>query len=163
MAAPKTMSGARAKVGIYNAQTGETKFIGSAFNVSYGVTYDFQPAYVLGRYSAAELAYTAVEVVNISMSSWRSFGHGWHKEAQLPPVQNLLTYEAIELVITDRQQEALGGTDPRIAKIRYVLPTSGAGGYQSRQLSEMTHSYVGLLVDDEDVTNAEHPTAADLP
>lgn len=162
MAAPKVMSGARAKVGIHDPQTGETRIIGLFHNVSYGVTYEVQPAFILGRYSAAEIDYTSVDVVNISCSGWRVVGAGWHKEGRLPRVQDLLLHEYLELVCIDRQAEALG-TTPRIAKIRNVRPTSGSGGFSARQLSESTHTYVGLLVDDEDTENAEHPTAADLP
>lgn len=162
MSAPKVMSGARAKVGVYDATTGQTQIIGIFSNVSYGVTYDVQPAFILGRYTAAEIDYTAADIVQITASGWRVIGHGWHKEGRLPRVQDLLLHEYIELAVIDRQTEALGG-EPRIAKIRNVRPTSGSGGFSARQLSESTHTFVGLLVDDEDTTNAEHPTAADLP
>jgi len=39
MAAPKVMSGARAKVAMVDPNTGEAKVIGLFSNVSYGVTY----------------------------------------------------------------------------------------------------------------------------
>lgn len=162
MAAPKVMSGARAKVGFYDPTTGETKIVGLFSNVSYGVTYDVQPAYILGSFSAVEIDYTAVEIVTITCSGFRVVGHGWHKEGRLPRVQDLLLHEYLEMTVIDRQQEALGG-EPRIAKIRNVRPTSASGGFAARQLSESTHTFVGLLVDDEDTTNAEHPTAANLP
>jgi hypothetical protein len=162
MAAPKVMSGARAKVGVYDAQTGETKFIGMFSNLSYGVTYDVQPAFILGAFGAAEIDYTAVDVVNISASGWRIIGHGWHVDGRLPRVQDLLLHEYLELVVVDRASEAQG-LDPRIARIRNVRPTSGQGGFSSRSLSEVTLTYMGLLVDDESVENAEHPTAATLP
>lgn len=162
MAAPKVMSGARAKVGVYDATTGEVKIVGTYDNVSYGLTYEVQPAFVLGRFSAAEIDYTSVDVVNITMSGWRIVGHGWHKDGRLPRVQDLLLAEYIELVVMDRQQEALGG-EPRISKIRNVRVTSGSGGFAARSLSNMTITAVGLLVDDEDTVNDEHPTAANLP
>lgn len=162
MASPKVMHGARAKVGVYDPTTGETKIIGMFSNVSYGVTYDVQPAFILGRFSAAEIDYTAADVVQITASGWRVVGHGWHVDARLPRLQDLLLAEPIELVVIDRQQEALGG-EPRIARITHVRPTSGSGGFESRQLSATTHTFVGLIVSDESVTNAEHPSAADLP
>jgi hypothetical protein len=162
MAAPKVMSGARAKVGIHDANDDNTSWVGIFSNVSYGVTYDVQPAFILGRFSAAEIDYTAVDVVQVTCSGWRVVGHGWHKEARLPRVQDLLLHEYLEMVVADRQQEALGG-EPRVAKIRNVRPTSASGGFAAKALSESTHTYVGLLVDDESTTNAEHPTASDLP
>jgi len=162
MAAPKVMSGARAKVAMVDPNTGEAKVIGLFSNVSYGVTYEVSPAFILGRYSAAEIDYTSVDVVQITCSGWRVIGHGWHTDGRVPRVQDLLLHEYLEMVIIDRQAEALG-QEPRIAKIRNVRPTSGSGGFAARQLSEATFSYVGLLVDDESVINDEHPTAANLP
>jgi hypothetical protein len=49
MAAPKVMSGARAKFGIVDPATGKARYLGIFNNVSYGLTYDAQPAYILGR------------------------------------------------------------------------------------------------------------------
>jgi hypothetical protein len=156
------MSGARAKVGVHDPATGETKYIGIFDNLSYGVNYDVSPAFILGAYGAAEIDYTGVDVVNISASGWRVIGHGWHVDGRLPRVQDLLLHEYIELVAVDRATEAEGG-DPRIARIRKVRPASGQGGFAARSLSQVTLSYVGLLVDDESVDNAEHPTASTLP
>lgn len=162
MSAPKIMSGARAKVGVHDPLTNETKIIGIFDNISYGVVYDTQAAFILGSYIAAEIDYTAVEIVQITASGWRVRGHGVHVEGKLPRVQDLLFHEYLELVVIDRQAEALG-EEARVAKIRRVRPTSGGGGYTARQLSQATLSYVGILVDDESTQNGEHPTAADLP
>lgn len=162
MSVPKIMSGARAKVGVHDPLTGTTRIIGLFSNISYGVVYDTQAAYILGRYVAAEIDYTGVDIVHITASGWRVRKHGVHVDGLLPRVQDLLFHEYLELVVIDRQAEALG-EEPRIARIRQVRPTSGGGGFTNRQLSEATLSYVGILVDDEDTVNGEHPTAADLP
>ena len=162
MAPPKVMSGARAKVGVHDPLTGDTQIIGIFSNISYGVTYDVTPAFILGRFTAAEIDYTAVDVVQITASGWRIVGQGRHKQGRLPRVQDLLFHEYLELAVLDRQTEVLGG-EPRIAHIRNVRPTSGAEGFTARQLSEATLTYVGLLVDDEDTVNEEHPSAANLP
>lgn len=162
MAAPRVMSGARAKVGFHDPLTGETKIVGIYSNVSYGVTYEVQPAGILGRFTYAEVDYTGVDLVQITCSGWRVVGHGRHKEGRLPRVQDLLLHEYLEMTVIDRQSEALG-QEPRIAKIRNVRPTAGSEQYAHRALSEVNLTYVGILVDDEDTENAEHPTAADLP
>jgi hypothetical protein len=160
MATPKTMSGARAKVSaIVN---GVAKILGTFSQISYGVTYETQPVWLLGRYTAAENVYTSVDIVQINASGWRSVGHGWHTAGLLPRVQDLMFAGTIELQITDRQSEIAGG-EPRIARITEVLPTSGSGGFEARQLAGMTHTFVGLLVSDESVTNAESPNAVQLP
>ncbi len=162
MAAPKIMSGARAKVSFYDRTTGEAKAVGIFHSINYGVVYDTAPAYILGRFSAAEIDYTAAEIVSITCSGWRVLNHGWHDDGRLPRVQDLLFAEELEMLVTDRATEALGG-EPRVALIKNVRAVSGSGGYNARQLSEATFSYVGILVDDESGSNHEHPTATDLP
>jgi hypothetical protein len=162
MAAPKVMSGARAKVGVHDPLTGETKIIGIFDNFNYGVVYDYQAAYILGRYIAAEIDYTAVEIVSISASGWRIRGHGVHVDGRLPRVQDLLFAEYLEMVVIDRQAEVLG-QEARIAKLRQVRAITGGGGFSAKTLSQANISYVGILCDDESTENAEHPSAADLP
>jgi len=158
------MNGARATVGwTVGGEGGVAKptIVGLFTNISYGVTYDVQPAYILGRYTAAEIDYTAAEVVNITASGWRVVDSGWHKAGRLPRVQDLATAEYIELVVTDRQ------TGKRIAIIRNVRPTSVSGGFSARSLSESSHTFVGILVDDEEaeegVTNFEGPGSPSFP
>lgn len=162
MSIPKMMSGARAKLSVYNPLTNIAKVLGIFSQVSYNVVYDHAAAFILGRYSAAELEHTSVEPVDISATGWRILDHGMHVDGQLPRVQDLLFYEPIQFLITDRQREALG-QEPRVAKIRNVLPISGGASFSAKSLSEMPMRYVGLLVSDESVDNAEHPSAADLP
>lgn len=162
MSVPKTMSGARAKFGIFDPQTGESRILGTVSSVTYGLTYEAQPAYVLGRFTAGTIQHTSVDIVHITASGWRNFGLGAHKEMSLPQVQDLLLYQPIELFVVDRATEAQGG-EPRVAKIRNVLPVSFSGGFSAKSLSEMGTNYVGILVDDESVTNAEHPTAVQFP
>jgi hypothetical protein len=156
------MTGARAKLGIYNPATGKTKTIGIFNNVSYGLTYDTQPAYILGRYSAAEIDYTSQEVVNINASGYRVINHGPHTEAGVPKLQDLLTADYLTLAILDRQLEANGG-DGTIAKFHSVRPTGYSTTISSRNLEEITITFVGVLVDDEDTTNTERVGSMDLP
>jgi hypothetical protein len=156
------MSGARAKLGIVDKATGQPRIIGLFNSVSYGLTYDTQPAYILGRFSPAEIDYTAANEVNIQCSGFRVIGHGAHREASVPKLQDLLLHEYIELTIIDRQREALG-QDARIAKFRNVRPTGYSTGMNARNLSELTVNFVGIMVDDEDTTNTEGPLATALP
>jgi hypothetical protein len=165
VAAPKILSGARAKVGIHDPVTGETKVIGTFNSISYHVTYDVQPAYGLGSYTPYEIDYTAVSPVAITCNGWRTLGHGPHVDAKLPKVQDLLQHQYLEMEITDRQLEEQGAQDARVSVIRYVRPTGVTGGMTNRQLSEQTATYVGILADvpDEGVQNHEGPSAATLP
>lgn len=157
---PKVMSGARAKIGF--SVNGVTSFVGIYNNFSYGVTYDVAPAYILGRYTAASLDYTSVEIVQCSASAYRVIKHGPHVEGRLPSIKDLLDHNTIEIVVFDRVTSPGAGNKP-IATIRNVRPTGYSTALSARQLEEMTMTYVGILVDDEDTTNAEVAGSTELP
>lgn len=169
MAAPKVMSGARAKVAIVDPQTDEATVVGIFNQCSYGLTFDQQPVYILGRYSAAEIEYTGQEVVGITCSGWRVVGNGPHNlgkdgaKAGVPNLFDLLTHEYIELTVIDRQTESSDPNKARIAKFRKVRPTGYSTTISAKQLEDITISFVGILVDDENTTNTETPNAANLP
>lgn len=158
---PKIMSGARAKVYIEDPNTalpeGGRRLMGIFSNISYGVTLDATPAYILGRYGAAEIDYTSASTVNITCGGWRAVGLGPHRGARVPRLQDLLNHQYITFEIFDRQ------TGEKVAKIEKVRPTGFTTGLTARQLEEMTTTYVGLLVNDEDETNSEAATPSGLP
>lgn len=155
--AAKVMSGARAKVSIYDPTTGQAKVVGIWNNFSYSVNYDVQPAFILGRFSAAELSTTGVEPVAISASGWRVVDHGPFVEGRLTNLKDLLLQEYLVLSVIDRQ------TGKTVATIHGCLPTGTSTTLSARQLQESTNSYMGLLMDDESTVNTEAASAADLP
>lgn len=158
MAAAKTMTGARAKLLIGGSTSADPpRVVGIFNNVSYGLQYDAQPVYILGRYSAAEIEYTGQEPVGITASGWRIVNHGPHTDARVPKLSDLLRHEYLSLTIVDRQ------TGQRIATIHSVRPTGFTTALSERQLQNMQLSFMGILVDDEDTTNVEESTATDLP
>lgn len=146
--APKVMSGARAKLQIYDPVKGAVT-LGIFANVSYALAYDAQPAYILGRYSAAEIDYTAQEPVQVTASGFRVVNEGAHKHASVPDLKSLLTHEYITLQIVDRQ------TGQVVARISNVRPTGYSTSISARQLEEISVNFIGILVDDEDTQNAE--------
>ena len=160
MAPPRTFSGARAIVSVQDP-TGITRQVGIFNNASYGLVYDAQPVYILGRYSPAEIEYTAQEPVQVTCSGWRVYGHGPHVEALVPSLSDLMNHEYLTLNIVDRQN-AGPGTSP-IAVIRNVRPTGYSTTINARGLVEVTMNFVGILVDDESTTNEESPGKMDLP
>lgn len=162
MAAPKIMNGARAKLGIYDPASGKTRIIGLFSNVSYGLRYAAEPAYILGKFAPAEIDYTSQEPVSITCTGWRVIEHGPHAEAGVPRLQDLLTHEYLEMVVMDRQREATG-KDGRIAKFHNVRPTGFSTTINARGLEEITVEFIAILVDDESTTNNEHPSATQLP
>jgi len=164
MSAPRVLSGARAKVGVVDPNTGLTTIIGIYSQASYEVVYDTQAAYILGSYIPQEIDYVAVEPVVLQCSGWKTTRHGWYTDGKLPRVQDLLLHEYLTMAIYDRQAEALG-QDSQIGVIHNIRPTRATVGYASKALSEIGLTFTGILSDspDEGVVNAEHPTAARLP
>ncbi len=162
MASSKIVTGARMKFGVYSPETGQTKIIGIFNNVSYGLTFDAAPAYILGRYSPAEIDYTSQEPVSITASGWRVIDHGPHADVGMPGLQDLLNADYITLALIDRQAEAAGG-DARVAKFEQVRVTGYNTSVSARSQQEITVSFMAVLCSDESKTNSEHPTAANLP
>lgn len=159
---PKVMSGARAKVGYVDPATNETKFVGIYTNVSYGVVYDTQAAYILGRYSPADVDYVAAELVNLTCSGWRVINYGPHTTGKIPRLSDLLAHQYLTFVVADRLLETQKPSGA-IATIRKVRPTGFTTTISNRQLEEMTMTYVGILCDDEDTQNEENALSTDLP
>ena len=155
--ASKTMHGARGKVYIADPNTGKQELIGIFNTISWGLTFDVQPVFLLGRYSPDELVYTAMEPVSVQCSGFKVVGAGPHKLAKMPNVRDLLTHEYIQLVINDRQ------TGRDIAKIHSVRPVSYSTTLNARNLEEISITYVGMLVDDEDTQLVERADSTTLP
>jgi len=148
------MHGARAIVSIRG------KKVGIFTNVSYGMQYDIQPAFILGRFSPAELTYTAAEPISISATGWRVFDNGPFADAggNMPKLQDLLTAEDMEFAISDRQ------TDKNIVTVTGVRHQGFQTSIAPRALEEMTLNFMGLVLRDETNTdNAENQSSASLP
>jgi hypothetical protein len=158
MATPRVVNGARVKVLIQKA--GEApKVIGIFNNLSYQVALDVQPAFILGRYSAASLDYTAMEPVNITARGWRVVGQGAHEAAAVPRLQEMLTAEPIIFQVFDRL------TNQNIATITNVRASGHSNEFAARQQSELPVSFLGLIPSDESDEVQQHETdgATDLP
>lgn len=157
----KTMTGARAILWIGGGTDAAGKAaapvkVGIFNNVSYGLQYDAQPVYILGRFSPAEIEYTGQEPVGVTASGWRVVGHGPHVDGKVPSLRELLTHEYLLMTIHDRAGAA---NDPPIAHITGVRPTGYTTSLSERQLQNMQLSFIGMLVGDE--SNGTNEEAAD--
>lgn len=152
----RTMTGARAQLIVADATTEDGKVVGIFNNISWGLAYDAQPIYVLGRYSPAETVYTAQEAVNVSATGFRAVDAGPHVSAKVPNLADLMNHEYMELAVFDRQ------SNQQICKIHSVRPTGYSTSLAARGVQEVTINFIGLLVDDESTENAELPGASDL-
>jgi len=155
----KVVSGARALVQVFDGSQANT--IGIFSQVSYGLTYETAAAWILGRFTAASIDFTSVDLVSMQCHGYRVVGHGWHQEARLPYISEMLFPKYLTFQIYDR------GSQIPVMKLTPVLPTSASGGYTARQLSEMQCTYVGILCTDESDLdfnkNTETAGAANLP
>jgi hypothetical protein len=147
----KIMHGARVKVQI------NTKDVGIFTNCSYGSTYDVQPAYILGRFSPAELTYTAAEPIGITASGWRVLDQGPYDSSKMPLLQDLLTAEDMVFSLYDRQSLRL------IMVVTGVKHTGFNTSVAPRALEEMSLNFVGLRLSDENNKNNEADDASNLP
>lgn len=157
MAIPLVMHGARGKAGIVDPNTGLVTIVGIYNNVSWNLTYDTQPVFIIGAYAPAAIENVAQEAVTISCTGWRVVGHGAHRTGRVPKLADLLTAEYIQFTIIDRQ------TNRRIATIRDVRPGGYSTALSARQLEEMTMPYIGRFCDDEDTDNSERADSTTLP
>lgn len=133
----KTMHGSRAQLFI-----GE-KLVGIFNNVSYGVQLDANPIFVLGRFSAAEIALTGMETINVSASGFRVVDNGPSVAAAFPKLQDLLNHEDITLALFDRQ------TNKAVMTVVGVRPTSWNTSVGAKGVMDLSATFMGLRLSDE--------------
>ena len=139
----RAMSGPRAIVHVNGNAAGVFR------SISYGVVYGTQAVHVLGRYSAADIDYTSMEPVSISLSGWRVIGAGPHDAFSVPHLSELLRHNYINITVVDRL------TGKTIANISNVRPTGYSTSINDKQLEEINVSAMGLLVSDESNVTGE--------
>lgn len=161
MAAPNIISGARCKLGFIDGN-GNANYVGIFSQVSLGLTYGVQPAYVLGRYGPASLEFTDQSPVQVNVSGWRVFGHGPHADGKIPLLKDLITFPSLVMVVVDRLH-----LDRPLHTISEIKPTGYTTTLSARDLESVQHSYLGIYVEDEtsfaNGGNVERADASRLP
>ncbi len=145
---------------MYATKPGEApKLVGIFNSVNYNLTYDAQASFILGRYSAADIDYTAQETINFTASGWRVIGAGAHTAPAVPLLGQLMSYDYISFTVLDR------ATRQVIASIKKVRPLGYGTGFTARQQSELQMNFMGIFIEDESgpVSPLEDGTAAELP
>lgn len=153
----KVVDGARAKLARFDRNTNQAEILGIFDSVSFQINHDVQAVNILGRYTAAELVTTAVDPVAISASGWRVPNNGKHIQGGLTAIEQLMFQEYMEMLLIDRK------TNITLAKVSYVLPVSAAEQVSNRSLMTLNMNYMGIILSDESVDQAEGPGAVDLP
>lgn len=151
MAQSKILHGARAVLYLGNQPQG-------IFNsCSYSMGYDVAPAWILGRFSPAELVYTGAEVVNLNLSGYRVLDNGSFETGRIPLLSELLTAEGYTVMLMDR------ATDKIIMKVVDAKPTGFSGSVSSRSLQEQSMTMQGLIFQEGERVNAESGKATSIP
>jgi len=158
------MSGPRAKVAMVDPSTGLVSIIGIYSSVDYGLTYATEPAFTLGRFSAAANDYTSQDIIHLTCSGFRVIGNGAFVVAGLPKLQDLLLSDYIQLAIIDRQSELKGAADARMGKFFSVRCVGFSTGANARSLQQMTVRYEAINLGEESIaSNVEGPGSTFLP
>jgi hypothetical protein len=132
------------------------KTVGVFTQCSWGVNYDVNAAFILGRMSPAELTYTGQDVINISATGYRVVGNGPYAAANVPMLQNLLTFQEISLSVYDRQ------TNQLIMTVVGVKPVGFSTGIAARSVSDFQVTFQGRILSDESGTQDEAAGASTL-
>ena len=144
------LTGARAQL-IING-----KIVGLFTSCSYNVTYDANPAFILGRYSAAEITYTAQDVISVDATGFRVIDAGPHAVASVPKLQELLNHEDISLSLIDRK------TGKNFMTVVGVRPMGYSSSVTARGVVEVSARFMGLRAEDEAGTQNESGGASTL-
>ena len=159
----QVMSGARAKIGLYDTATGLTRIVGLFSSVEYGLNYATEPAFTLGRYSAGANEYVSQDIIRLTCTGFRIIKHGPFVEAGLPALKDLLLSDYIQLSLIDRQTELQGTGDARYGKFFQVRCTGFTTGASAKSLQHMTVFYEAIQLGDESNVNNEGAGATTLP
>jgi len=157
----QTITGSRALIKV------KGKVIGIFDSCSWGASISLDEIAILGRFSTGEIVATGYPPVNVSCSGFRVYGNGPSqmvpdqeigRGGNFPLLQTLLDLSNFTLEIYDRQNPDLA-----IAVIEGCVPQSWSGGVQSRSVSKINISYMGVLVYDESGAQTEPAGSATLP
>lgn len=146
----KIMHGARAQMFVGG------KLVGIFTSCTYGVDLDVSPAFILGRFSPAELTITGQEAINITATGWRVIDNGPYVAAAMPKLQDLLLHDDISLSLWDRATQKL------IMTVVGVRPTGWSTGLDNKAQQSVTVRFLGLRLSDESGDQDELSDATNL-
>ena len=149
--ATKTLTGARAIIYVKGVMVGI--FETCSYSASLGV----EAIHILGAHGAQELVINSQEAVTITCGGFRLAGQGPTLLPAFPKLKDLLTFEAVQLVITDRQ------TKTNILVADGCIPNSYSGSHNARATSRISITYMGIRVTDENTVGDSEVGNATLP
>jgi hypothetical protein len=145
----KIMTGARALIYVGGKQIG----FFSSCDWSYQLR--VEPAYILGRYSVAELTYTDAEVVTVRCAGFRPFdkteNFGPHQSLNggklVPTLAELASANSIDIVIVDRE------TNRAVMQVQEARCTGYNTSLRAREQQTISMDFMGKRVSAEGAEN----------
>lgn len=157
------MTGPRGLVKI-NGQT-----IGVFSQISYGVSYDNTPVYVLGRFSPTEIVISGQDPISVSATGWRTVQtpnnpastyngpYGPEGSIDMFKLQNLLQVDDATLTLIDRE------TGNALATVIGMKVVSYSTNLTSRGLQELTVNMIGVILFDESSVSGDDEDPGAIP
>lgn len=144
MATSPVVTGARAKVRIYDSVTGKPKVIGLVSNCTWSIRQDKTPIFILGRYNPASIVSTAQEAVSLRLTGFRIYGLGPYVTMNATKLMDLLNENDFTVDIIDRK-------NPSVALFTAVgcLVQGWSSGVNSRGISDISVDVIGQTGWDE--------------
>jgi len=134
---PKTMTGARAIVSVAG------NIVGVYDSCTYSINIGAEPIHTLGRFSPNEIAVTSYEAVTVNCSGFRVVGNGAHVLPKFPKLNDLISLEGVQLIVTDRQ----GGAT--VLQVDNCIPVNYASGFNAKATSRIQITYLGSVASEE--------------
>ena len=147
----KVMTGARAIVRV------DGEVVGVFDSCQYGANIGTEPIHTLGRYSANEISITSYEAIQVSCSGFRVVDQGFHVLPKAPKLQDLITFERVQLEVQDRQSGS------NIMIVKNCVPQSWSEAQQAKGSTRFNITYLGTVLSDESGDQEESDDFTSLP
>lgn len=143
MAKSDVLTGARAKVRIYNKQN-KPVTIGLFNNCSWSIRQEKQPIFILGRYNPTEITPTTQEAVQMTLTGFRVVGKGPYAVMNATLLKDLLNEQDFTVEIVDRRNPQVP-----IFQAKGCRVTGWSSGVAARGISDVRIDVVGIVATDE--------------
>lgn len=114
-------------------------------DVSWSQSYAEQDLFVLGKYAAQDIVYTASNTVDVSATGYRAYSKGAFVVAELPKISDLALHNSITLEIEFDKE------DKGILYVAGVRPLGYSSRVSARGVVEMSINFKGLYATDESI------------
>jgi hypothetical protein len=112
---------------------------------------------ILGAMAPIGIEYVGATSIQCRASGWRVVGKGLFTLGIVPPLKDLLQYKDLIVELQDRI------TKKKICRVTDVKPLGFDSGVAAKQLSNVSVTFKGLRIIEDDMTSNDEDGAAALP